>query len=194
MARRREPDPLLNGVPEIEGFKVLDPCVLYTRIGAGGMGAVYYGKHLTLNVDVAVKCLKRELAERDEDFVVRFQREAQLAAEIHHQNLVGVFTVDQRDGVHYLVMEYVKGETALDRVERKGPLELREACTVAYGAACGLAAAHRKGIVHRDVKPENIMIAGTGEVKLADLGLAKAVESDNQVTHFGMVMLSLIHI
>ena len=187
MAKRREKDPLLERMPELEGYKFLDPCVIYSRLGAGAMGAVYFGRHMTLDIDVAVKCLKPALA-NDPQAVTRFHREAQIAAKIRHQNLVGVFTIDQREGVHYIVMEFVRGETALDRLVRKGPLSVTEACTIIYGACSGLAAAHKQGVVHRDIKPENILISGAGEVKVADLGLAKALGGDIEVTQVGAVM------
>ncbi|MCC7012483.1 MAG: protein kinase [Planctomycetes bacterium] len=171
-------DPLLAEIPEVDGFKVLEPCVLYAKLGEGGMGAVYRGRHLNLDIDVAVKCLRRSLADQSDAFIQRFQREARLAAGIHHQNLVQVYDVSQKSGVHYLVMEFVLGETARDRVRRKGPLKLAEALRIAYGAASGLAEAHQRRIVHRDVKPDNILIGRDGRVKVSDLGLAKAIEGE----------------
>ncbi len=181
-------DPLLRDVPEFEGFKVLEPCVLYARLGQGGMGTVYRGRHLNLEIDVAVKCLNKALALQGSGFVERFQREARLAASIHHQNLVQVYDVSQRSGVHYLVMEYVTGETARDRVGRKGPLSSQEALKILLGASSGLSEAHTKKIVHRDIKPDNILISHDGRVKVADLGLAKALEvSDGQTLTQGVM-------
>jgi hypothetical protein len=167
-------DPLLRSAPTFEGFKVLDPVVLYQRLGQGGMGAVYRGRHCKLDLDVAVKCLKPSLAAEAPEFVARFEREARLCASLAHQNVVRVMDVRQQDGLHWLVMEYVRGETVRERVERKGPLPEAEALTILHGAAAGLAEAHARGIVHRDVKPENLMISLQGRVKVADLGLAKA--------------------
>jgi formylglycine-generating enzyme required for sulfatase activity len=167
-------DPLLRDAPTIEGFKVLDPAVLYQKLGTGGMGAVYRGRHYKLDLDVAVKCLKPELAAAEPEFVKRFEREARLCASIAHQNVVRVMDVQEKNGLHYLVMEFVRGETAAERVERKGPLAEREALAILFGAATGLAEAHARGIVHRDIKPENIMVSLEGRVKLADLGLAKS--------------------
>lgn len=175
-------DPLLRTVPEIEGYKVLSPCVLYARIGQGGMGTVYRGRHLNLDVEVAVKCLKSGLAAENPDLVVRFQREARIAASVHHQNLVQVYDVSHQSGVHYLVMEFVRGETARDRVRRKGPLAEAEAGRILLGAARGLAEAHAQRIVHRDVKPDNILISHDGKVKVSDLGLAKALEGEELTT------------
>ena len=107
-------DPLLAGVPEIDGYKVLDPAVLYDKIGEGGMGTVYRGRHVTLDVDVAVKLLAPDLARTSGDFITRFQREAKLAAKIRHHNLIGVFDVRQAHGLHYIVMEFVEGESAFE--------------------------------------------------------------------------------
>lgn len=132
-------DPLLRDAPIVEGFKVLDPAVLYAKIGRGGMGAVYRGRHFKLDLDVAVKCLKPALVAEDIDFVKRFEREARLAASIAHQNVVRVMDVHEKNGIHYLVMEFVRGETAAERVERKGPLAEKEALAILFGATAGLA-------------------------------------------------------
>ena len=170
-------DANLRRVREVEGYKVLPPCVLYGRIGQGGMGAVYRGRHLNLDIDVAVKCLKPELTGDDEQFVVRFRREARAAARINHQNVVRVFDVSEAAGLHYIVMELVQGETARQRVQRKQRLAVGEALEILWGAANGLAEAHGRGFIHRDVKPDNIMISSGGQVKVADLGLAKPASS-----------------
>ena len=170
-------DPLLENVPTREGYKVLGGVVLYQKLGQGGMGAVYRGHHLRLDIDVALKvmALPPEMSpEAARSSVQRFLREARTAAAIKHQNLIRVYDVDTEYGVHYLVMDYVDGESAADRLERKGRISETEAAEICLGAAEGLAAAHRKGIVHRDVKPDNILIDKQGEVVVADLGLAKA--------------------
>lgn len=167
-------DPLLRSVPTIEGFKVLNGVVLYAKVGQGGMGAVYRGRHCTLDVDLAVKCLKPQLAAESPDFVARFEREARLAASLDHQNLVSVRDAQHKDGLHWLVMEFVRGESVRERVQRKGPLPEAEALAILFGAASGLAEAHARGIVHRDIKPDNLLVSTEGRVKVADLGLAKA--------------------
>ncbi len=100
-------DPLLRTAPVIEGFKVLPPVVLYSKLGQGGMGAVYRGHHVKLDLPVAVKCLKPELTSEDGEYVKRFQREARLAAGIVHQNVVSVKEMHETHGIHYLVMELV---------------------------------------------------------------------------------------
>ena len=170
-ATTMENDTLLEKVTEVDGCRVLGPCAIYSRLGQGGMGAVYRARHMNLGIDVAVKCLKPSLA--DAQFVKRFKLEAKSAARIGHQNVVRVFDVAEDQGLHYIIMELVQGETARQRVERKGPLAIGEALEILYGAALGLAEAHRKGIIHRDIKPDNILISSSGEVKLVDLGLAK---------------------
>jgi serine/threonine-protein kinase len=97
---------------------------------------------------------------------------------VHHQNLVQVYDISEKNGVHYLVMEYVRGETARERVSRKKRLKESEALKILLGAASGLAEAHGQRIVHRDIKPDNILISYDGKVKVSDLGLAKALEVD----------------
>ncbi|MEZ6197395.1 MAG: SUMF1/EgtB/PvdO family nonheme iron enzyme [Planctomycetota bacterium] len=182
-------DPFLKDVPVAEGYKVLDRCVLYAKLGQGGMGAVYRGRHLNLEIDVAVKCLRPDLGLGGGELVVRFKREARVAADISSENLVRVYDVAESSGLNYLIMEYVAGENVRERVRRKGALAVDEAVTIVLGAARGLAAAHARGIVHRDVKPDNILISKTGEVKLADLGLARAADAvDSLQTSKGLFM------
>ncbi|MBL8755558.1 MAG: SUMF1/EgtB/PvdO family nonheme iron enzyme, partial [Planctomycetes bacterium] len=113
----------------------------------------------------------------DEQFVARFAREAKLAARINNDNVVRVLDVKEKNGIHYLVMEFVKGETARERVKRKGPLKEAEALAVVIGATLGLRDAHTQGIVHRDIKPDNVLVGEDGRIKLADLGLAKQKQS-----------------
>ncbi len=177
-----ENDGNLDRATEVEGYKVLPPCVLYGKIGQGGMGAVYRGRHLNLDIDVAVKCLKPGLVGTDDQFVVRFRREARSAAQINHQNVIRVYDVAEDQGLHYLIMELVQGETARERVVRKQRLGVGEALEIVYGAAQGLAEAHRKGFIHRDIKPDNIMISSSGQVKVADLGLAKPSIRDDHAS------------
>jgi len=163
-------DPLLD--------TVLGKCHLQKRLGEGGMGTVYLARHLTLDVPVAVKVLPQALAQRDRAFVDRFLREARTAAQIHHPNIAQVLDVDFLRGSYFLVMEYVEGETAGARMRRKRMLSEREAIEIGINVAAALEYARRKSIVHRDVKPENILISREGEIKLADLGLAKRVSGE----------------
>jgi formylglycine-generating enzyme required for sulfatase activity/serine/threonine protein kinase len=187
-------DPFLRDVPLIEGYKTLGKCVLYEKLGQGGMGAVYRARHINLDLDVALKCLLPDLGRGGSDAarretVQRFLREARVAAQLGHENLVRVFDVDRAHGLHYLVMELVEGETLRDRVRRKGALSPRESVAIIRAASQGLALAHRQGIVHRDIKPDNIMVSADGVVKLADLGLARAAEAvDSLATSRGAVM------
>ena len=170
------------------GFKVLEPAVLYDKVGQGGMGTVYRGRHFKLDLDVAVKCLKRSLAEDSPDFVARFEREARLAASIAHQNVVRVMDVHCSHGLHYIVMEFVRGESARERVLRKGKLTEQEALAIVLGAASGLAEAHSHGIVHRDIKPDNLLVSTEGRIKVADLGLAKAESAGQSLSAASSVM------
>lgn len=176
-------DPILAMLPAIRGRHILKPCVLYARLGRGGMGAVYLAKHLTLMQKQVVKCLWLMGGGNpgDGSFVDRFQQEARIAAEMTHQNLVRVTHVDRVGELHYLVMEYVEGEDLERRVARSGPLPEEAALTATLGAAQGLGYAHTRGIVHRDVKPANLMISTHGEVKVIDLGLAKAIDTTRQL-------------
>src|SRR5687767_12509085 len=127
-----ENDELLANVTEVAGSKVLPPCVIYGRLGRGGMGAVYRARHLNLAIDVAVKVLKPSLVADDPSFVSRFKREGQSAAAISHQNVIRVFDVAEYAGLHYIIMELVVGETARQRVQRKGPLPVDEALQILY--------------------------------------------------------------
>jgi serine/threonine protein kinase len=198
-----QPNPLLDDlilrdVPVVNGYKFLDPCLLHSKLGQGGMGAVYRGWHVEFEIDVGVKCMLPALALSDPSFVVRFRREAQLAARVSHQNLVRVYDIKDAHGVHYMVMEYVHGETAHERVLRKNKgllgrgLAVEEAMAIVIGAASGLAEAHAQGIVHRDIKPENVLVSAEGRVKLADLGLGKAREGggdDGSTTNISYVAM-----
>jgi serine/threonine protein kinase/formylglycine-generating enzyme required for sulfatase activity len=166
-------DPTLRDVPVIEGCKVLGGVALYGKVGQGGMGIVYRGRHCVLGVDMAVKVLKPSLAAEDERFALRFLREAKAAARVSHQHVVRLYDASQHAGLHYLVMEYVDGENLRGRVQRKGALAEGEALGLLLGAAQGLAEAHRAGMVHRDVKPDNVLVARDGRVKVADLGLVR---------------------
>jgi len=182
-AANLESDALLASVPTHEGYKVLGGVVLYQKLGQGGMGAVYRGRHLRLSVEVAVKVMAPPMGmspTQAEGFIQRFIREAQVAAGISHQNLVRVIDVNSEANVYFLVMDFVDGESAADRLKRKGSLTEAEAVEIAAGAADGLAEAHRAGIVHRDVKPDNIMVDKHGRVKVADLGLAKAFSTGDE--------------
>lgn len=177
MDDRWRDDPLLERLPRVETYPLLPPCLLYGFIGRGGMGTVFLARHLRLGVDVAVKCMRPDIASRDQSWVLRFQREAGFAALINHQNLVRAYDVLCWEGLNYIVMEAVRGQNLRQYVERRGALPTTQAATLLARAAAGLAAAHAAGIVHRDIKPDNLLLSLQGDVKVADLGLARAFEA-----------------
>ncbi len=142
------------------------------RLGSGGMGDVYLARQLSLDRPVAVKLLPPEMG-RDQEFVQRFLSEARLAAKVNHVNLVTALDAGESGGRHYFVMEYVDGEPLSKLLRREGPLQERRALDIARQIARGLRHAHAAGLIHRDVKPPNIMIMPDGTAKLCDFGLAR---------------------
>jgi len=159
----------------------LGPCRVEERLAAGGMGVVYRARHTVLDQDVAVKILVPSLA-TDQEYVTRFFREAGAAGQIDHPNVIRVIDVGKFEDRYYLVMEYVAGDT-LDRIieqERKLPLD--RATKFIREIASGLAAAHRAGIIHRDVKPGNIIVSADGKPHLTDFGLARHAETRKGLT------------
>jgi len=158
------------------------------RLGQGGMGAVYKARQTSLDRLVALKTVKASLAE-DAGFIARFQREAKVAAKLHHPNLVQVISAGENEGLHWFAMEYVEGESAQARLRRTGRLEPREAVAIALHVATALEYAWRKEkLIHRDIKPDNIFLSADGEVKLGDLGLAKSMEQEQGLTTTGAAM------
>ncbi|MCA8912849.1 MAG: serine/threonine protein kinase [Planctomycetes bacterium] len=151
------------------------------ELGAGGMGKVYKGQHLGLDVPVAVKTMGEALA-RDEMGRQRFLREARTAAKLDHPNIVRVLDVNEQDGTPYIVMEFVDGTDLSALLKQHGPLNGAAALKVIAQVADGLAHAHAMGIVHRDIKPHNIFVGKDGRVKLGDFGLARAVEQTTELT------------
>lgn len=147
------------------------------KVGTGGMANVYRAKDHRLNRFVAVKILKNEFSE-DTKFVTKFQQEAQAIACITHPNIVAVYDVGEDKDMHYIVMEFVEGITLKKYIEKKGKLSVREAVGVALQIANGLEAAHDNHIIHRDIKPQNILISQDGTAKVTDFGIAKAASSN----------------
>ena len=141
-------------------------------LGKGGMGEVYQAKDTKLGRDVAIKVLPDELA-WDIDRVARFQREAKFLAALNHPNIAAIYGLEQADGIHFLVMELIEGDTLADRI-KTGPVPVEEALKLAQQIAEALEAAHEKGVIHRDLKPANIKVTPDGKVKILDFGLAKA--------------------
>lgn len=160
-----------------DGTYLADRYEILNRIGAGGMSDVYKAKDHILGRYVAVKVLKAEFSE-DRSFVSKFRTEAQSAAGLEHPNIVNIYDVGSEDGRHYIVMEHVEGITLKTYIEKKGQLTFKESVSIAIQVARGIEAAHNKQIIHRDIKPQNIMISTEGKVKVMDFGIAKAASSN----------------
>lgn len=159
------------------GMIIGDRYEVLEKIGTGGMSDVYKAKDHKLNRLVAVKILKQEFSE-NENFVSKFRVEAQSTAGLMHPNIVNVYDVGDEDGVNYIVMELVDGITLKKYIEKKARLSVKEAVSIAIQVAMGLEAAHNNNIIHRDIKPQNIMISKDGKVKVTDFGIAKAATSN----------------
>jgi eukaryotic-like serine/threonine-protein kinase len=155
------------------------------RVAAGGMGEVFRARDAVLDREVAIKVLHRSLA-GDQGFVERFRREARAAASLSHPNIVAVHDWGAVDGIYYMVMEYVRGRAVRDLLNAQGRLEPAQAADALRQTLLALEHAHRQGIVHRDVKPENILVTTDGQVKVADFGLARAY-ADGRQTQAGTV-------
>ena len=157
-------------LPKLGGYELI------SKLGEGGMGTVYKARQLSLNRVVALKVLPPEMT-RNPTYVARFRREGRVAAKISHPNAVQVFDVGEDTGRHYIVMEFIDGSDVSVEIAQ-GPIEEKRALGVIRGVAQALAVAHAKGIVHRDIKPGNIMLAAAGTPKLADLGIAKQIGTE----------------
>ena len=168
---------------------IADRYEILGKIGSGGMSDVYKAKDHKLNRFVAIKVLKPEFSE-DRSFVTKFRVEAQSAAGLIHANIVNVYDVGDEDGIYYIVMELVEGITLKKYIEKKGRLGVREAVSIAIQVAQGIEAAHNHHIVHRDIKPQNIIISKEGKVKVTDFGIARAATS-NTINSNAMDPLSL---
>jgi len=151
--------------------------IILTKVGEGGMGTVYKAKNRKLNRVVALKTITPSLLAAKPDMVKRFLREAQSAARLEHPNIVRVYSVGEINGHHYIEMQFIQGRTLADVLKERGRLDVEEALRIARGVAVALQCAHENGIIHRDIKPQNIMLTDRGEVMVADFGLAKATES-----------------
>ena len=162
---------------------------LIEKIGNGGMATVYRAKCHVLKRDVAVKILRDEFT-TDEEFIKRFDIEAQAIACFTHPNIVSVYDVGQEGNLHYIVMELVKGKTLKEIIVEDGKLSWRWSLKVATQIASALEAAHKKNIIHRDIKPHNIIITEDGVAKVTDFGIAKAV-SNSTMTAFGTTIGSV---
>ena len=159
------------------GMLIADRYESLEKVGTGGMADVYKSKDHTLNRYVAVKVLKQEFSE-NANFVSKFRVEAQAAAGLMHPNIVNVYDVGEEKGIYYIVMELVDGITLKNYIAKRGRLGYKEAVTIALQVSMGLEVAHRNHIIHRDIKPQNIIISRDGKVKVTDFGIAKAATSD----------------
>lgn len=153
-----------------------------SKVGAGGMADIYKGRDRMLNRYVAIKVLKKEYKE-DENFVRKFRSEAQAAAGLMHPNIVNVYDVGEDRGLYYMVMELVDGITLKEYIERKGRLSHKEVISIAIQMCTGIGVAHAADIIHRDIKPQNIIISKDGKVKVTDFGIAKATTSNTVSTN-----------
>lgn len=159
------------------GMIIGDRYEILEKIGTGGMSDVYKAKDHKLNRFVAVKVLKQEFSE-NANFVSKFRIEAQAAAGLMHPNVVNVYDVGEEDGIYYIVMELVEGITLKKYIEKKARLSVREAISIAIQISMGIEAAHNNHIIHRDIKPQNVIISKEGKVKVTDFGIAKAATSN----------------
>jgi serine/threonine-protein kinase len=165
----------------IPGYRLVE------KLGAGSMGTVYKGVQLSLDRVVAIKVLPPELG-RNENFVKRFMREARSVAKLNHPNIVSGIDVGEVDGWRYFVMEFIDGVTVGQILQRGGKMDERRAIRIIRHVTDALAHAHRHRMVHRDIKPDNIMIARDGVTKLCDLGLAKEPKEGGSTTEEGLAM------
>ncbi|QUL57428.1 Stk1 family PASTA domain-containing Ser/Thr kinase [Paenibacillus tritici] len=159
------------------------------RIGGGGMALVYRAHDILLNRNVAIKVLRNQFV-HDEEFIRRFRREAQSAASLSHPNVVSIYDVGQEDEVHYIVMEYIEGKNLNEIIKERAPLQVDESVRIASQICDALDHAHMNQIIHRDIKPHNILIGRNGRVKVTDFGIARAVTSTT-ITQTGSVVGSV---
>ncbi len=185
-----QPQSAAKAAPDIDfSGRQLGDYRLLRRLGRGGMAEVYLAEQLSLKRQVAFKVLRADLAE-NEDYVRRFHHEAQAAATLVHANIVQIHEVGQFEGVHFIAQEYVQGKNLREYLDRHGVVDVRLAVHIARQVAAALQQAAEQRIVHRDIKPENILIAATGEVKVADFGLARVLRDGEQLnlTQVGVTM------
>ncbi len=159
------------------GMFIADRYEVLEKIGTGGMSDVYRAKDHILGREVAIKVLKSEFC-GDATFVAKFRSEAQSAAGLEDPNIVNIYDVGSENGMHYIVMEYIDGITLKTYIEKKGQLNYKEAISIAIQVGRGIGAAHAKSIIHRDIKPQNIIISTDGKVKVTDFGIARAATSN----------------
>ena len=159
---------------------------LEAKLGSGGMSTVYLARDTTLDRPVAVKVMHREMSEQA-DQLERFRQEARAVAKLSHPNVVAVIDAGEDGGYPYIVFEYVEGETLKARINRVGALDVQEALAYAIEIARGLTVAHARNMVHRDIKPQNVLIDAEGRAKLTDFGISRQLEQDG-MTATGRVL------
>ena len=148
---------------------------IHEKIGIGGMAVVYRGRDIKLERSVTVKVLKEEFSQ-DEEFRTRFNTEARSAAKLSHPNIVNVYDVGEDNGIYYIVMEYIHGDTLKQVIKENAPLDEIVTLSIAIQMVSALATAHKNGVVHRDIKPQNILISVDGTIKITDFGIARAAD------------------
>ena len=171
------------------GQKIGERYEIVKTIGEGGMANVYLAKDTILDRKVAIKVLRGDLSS-DEKFIRRFEREALSVSNLSHQNIVEVYDVGEEGDQHYIVMEYIEGKTLKQLLQKRGTLTLSEVIDIMNQLTDGLAHAHNAYIIHRDIKPQNIMIEDDGLIKITDFGIAMALNS-TQLTQTNSVMGSV---
>lgn len=173
--RSLDEDSMYRPAQQIPGYQIL------SKLGQGAMAVVFKAKQLSLDRIVAIKVLPKRLSENQE-FVDRFYREGRAAAKLNHSNIVRAYDVGEAGGYHYFVMEYIDGKTVYDLLEGGKSVEEKGALDIILQVAKALEHAHERGLIHRDVKPKNIMLTQAGEVKLADMGLAREIDDHKTAT------------
>jgi predicted Ser/Thr protein kinase len=171
----------------VVGETIADRYELEELVGTGGMSSVFRARDRLLERNVALKILHEHYSD-DAEYVDRFLREARAVAQLSHPHIVTVIDRGEDDGRQYIVFEYVAGENLKELVRRAGRLPVKQAVELAIAVAEGLAFAHEQGLVHRDVKPQNVLLSEEGEVKVTDFGIARSVEVDSGVTQTGTVV------
>jgi serine/threonine-protein kinase len=171
----------------VVGETIAERYELEEVVGHGGMSRVYKAHDSLLERNVALKVLHQQYNE-DEDFVERFKREARSVAQLQHPNIVTVIDRGEENGRQYIVFEYVDGENLKELVVRKGRLDVRAALEIALEIARGLAFAHEHGLVHRDVKPQNVLLNGDGRAKVTDFGIARSLDVESGMTQTGAIL------
>ena len=160
----------------LEGYLLSERYQIQRVIGGGGMANVYLARDIILDRDVAIKVLRPEFA-NDPEFIERFDREAQAATSLAHPNIVNIYDVGEEDNILYMAMEYVDGLTLKEYIHEHGPLPVPEAIEIMKQLTDAIAHAHMNGLIHRDIKPQNILVDSYGRVKVTDFGIAIALSA-----------------